>query len=134
MALDSAKVSCEKALDSLVIAYIVSIDGHLTTSFHLLGLSTWFGFLLFLGSFNISRKDLLVKILVPSCRERVDLAHRHELLYISIGDGSALCLEISNEFLEDLDEDSLDFTSEQFATRVFLLYSLKLIIVLHEEL
>jgi hypothetical protein len=59
--------------------------------------------LLFLRSFNVSRKDLLVEILVPSCGEGVDFADRHELINVCVSHSSTLGLEISDEILENFD-------------------------------
>jgi len=79
------------------------------------------------------RQNLAIESLVPSSRERMDLANRHEVVYISVGDGCTLLLEVSDEVLQNLDQDSLNFSSQQFAARIVFSELLKLFIALHEE-
>jgi hypothetical protein len=52
---------------------------------------------------NVGWENLIIEILVPSSREGVDFADRHESVYISIGHCSTFGLKVSNEVLEDLD-------------------------------
>ena len=79
------------------------------------------------------RQNLAVESLVPSSREGMDLANRHKVVYISVGDSSTLLLEVSDEVLQNLDKDSLHFSSQQFAAGVVLSELLKLFVALHEE-
>jgi len=133
VALNASEISSQEALNCLIIANVISKHSHLTSSFNLVFLNNLLLLLLFSRALHVLRQNLAVESLVPSSREGMDLANRHEVVYISVGDSSTLLLEVSDEVLQNLDKDSLHFSSQQFAAGVVLSELLKLFVALHEE-
>lgn len=133
VALYASKVSSQETFDCLIIANVISKHCHLASSFDLVFFNNLLLLLLLSRALHMLRQNLAIESLVPSSRERMDLANRHEVVYISVGDGCTLLLEVSDEVLQNLDKDSLNFSSQQFAARIVFSELLKLFIALHEE-